>query len=247
MSRRNVKLTIAYDGSGYHGWQRQERQIITVQQVLENCMARVVKHPVSLRASGRTDTGVHASGQVANFSTDTPIPSQRLHHAINTRLPGDIRIKRAEDINDTFDAIASAQSKLYRYRVFNHAHLPPQAEKYCYHYYGPCAVPPMHQAAKLLLGEHDFKSFESTGNERENTVRTMLRCHVARKYHWINFDVEATGFLYHMVRNIVGTLLEVGRGHWPPQRMVELLAARDRRQAGPMVPPNGLSLQWVRY
>lgn len=245
--KRNVKLTIAYDGSGYHGWQRQTSDIITVQQILEETMVRVVKHPVNVRGSGRTDTGVHAAGQVANFYTDTRIPSERLHMALNARLPQDIRVRKAEDVSDGFDAITSARSKLYRYRVFNAHDLPPCEAKYCYHYYIPCDIEPMKQAGRLLLGEKDFVSLASTGSERQTTVRTILRCDVFRKGNWINIDCEATGFLYHMVRNIVGTLLEVGRGHWRPERIDDILAAKDRKAAGPMVPPNGLSLQWVNY
>jgi tRNA pseudouridine38-40 synthase len=245
--QRNVKLLIAYDGSGYHGWQRQREGIVSVQEVLEGAIARVVNHPVYVRGSGRTDTAVHAAGQVGNFFTESPIPDHRLHHAINTRLPEDIRVLQAQDVGADFDSITSARSKLYRYAVFNHTDLPPHMEKYCYHFWRKCELGPMQQAARMLLGEHDFASFAAAGCTRESTVRTLLRCQVWRKYHWVYFDLEATGFLYHMVRNIVGTLLEMGRGHWAAERMEEILAARDRTAAGPMVPPNGLTLQWVRY
>lgn len=247
MTRRNIKLTIAYDGSGYHGWQRQEQDISTVQQVLEGALVRVVKHPVSVRGSGRTDSGVHAVGQIANFFSDTPIPEDRLAHAINSRLPRDIRVRRAEHVSDDFDAMGSAQSKLYRYTVFNDSDMLPTARKYCYYYYRPCAIAPMRAAAEMLVGEHDFASFASSGCTVQSTVRTMLRCEVRRECHWLYFDMEATGFLYHMVRNIVGTLLEIGRGRWPVEKMGEILAAYDRTAAGPMAPSEGLSLQWVRY
>ena len=244
---RKVKLTIAYDGSNYHGWQRQAEGISTVQQTLEEALVRVVKHRVKIRGSGRTDTGVHAAGQVANFYTDTVIPSERLPHALNCRLPRDIRIRKACDVPDGFDAMASARSKLYRYRVYNNRHLPPGSDKYCYHYYHRCQVEPMQRAAEKLVGEHDFASFAASGHVRQSTVRTLLRCQVFRRYHWLIFDVEATGFLYHMVRNIVGTLLEIGRGYWCAERIEEILIARDRSSAGAMVPANGLTLQWVHY
>lgn len=247
MSQRNVKLTIAYDGSAYHGWQRQRDGIITVQEVLEQTMARVVNHPVNLRGSGRTDTGVHADGQVANFFTDTRIPTAKLPHALNSRLPRDIRIRHALDAPDDFDAIGSARSKLYRYAVYNHSPLPPRADRYCYHCYHKCELAPMRRAAELLLGEHDFASFASAGCQVQSTVRTLLRCQVSRQFHWLYFDLEATGFLYHMVRNIVGTLLEIGRGHWSAEQITDILAACDRSAAGPMAPPNGLTLKWVRY
>jgi len=247
MTQRNIKLTIAYDGSGYHGWQRQRSGIITVQEVLENGIVRVVNHAVALRGAGRTDAGVHAAGQVANFRTDHAIPADRLAHAINSRLPRDIAVKRATDVSDDFDAITSARSNLYRYTVYNGRLLPPQAEKYGCHFYHPCQLAPMRQAAALLLGEHDFASFASTGSGRQSTIRTLLCCQVWRKYHWLYFDLEGTGFLYHMVRNIVGTLLEIGRGHWPQEKVSQILAAGVRSCAGPMVPPNGLTLQWVHY
>ncbi|MBN2209958.1 MAG: tRNA pseudouridine(38-40) synthase TruA [Sedimentisphaerales bacterium] len=244
---RNIKLTIAYDGSGYHGWQRQADGIETIQQVLENALAHVVNHPVNLRASGRTDTGVHADGQVANFSTTTPIPSERLPHALNTRLPGDIRIRRAQDVPADFDATGSVRTKLYRYSVYNHADLPPALKAYCWHYWRHCQITPMQQAAAGLVGEHDFLSFASAGFQSESTVRTLLRCDVWGDYPWIYFDLEGTGFLYHMVRNIVGTLLEIGRGHWPPEAIETIINARNRNAAGPMAPPNGLKLMWVKY
>jgi len=247
MAQRNVKLTIAYDGSRYHGWQRQEQQIDTVQQTLEGAIARVVNHPVSLRGSGRTDAGVHAAGQVANFQTDSPIPDTRLHYAVNSRLPHDIRVRKAEDVADGFDAMGSSVSKLYRYTVFNHHDLPPQADNYCYHYYNACEIPPMRLAAAELIGEHDFSSFASSGNQRQSNVRRLFRCQVWRKYHWLYFNIEGDGFLYNMVRNIVGTLLDIGRGHWQPERINEILAGRDRTIAGPMAPAHGLCLQWVRY
>ena len=247
MGQRNVKLTIAYDGSGYHGWQRQEPSIITVQEVLEGAMVRTVDHPVKVRGSGRTDTGVHATGYVANFFTDTRIPSEQLHNAINARLPRDIRVRKAEDVPDDFDAILSTKSKLYRYTLFNHADFPPCQARYAYHYWRPCDVAPMQEAGKMIVGERDFSSFACTRHNRQTTVRTVLRCDVSRRGEWIYFDVEGTGFLYHMVRNIVGTLLEVGRGYWPPEKVAEILAACDRNVAGPTAPPNGLSLEWVRY
>lgn len=246
-SERNIKLTIAYDGSDYHGWQRQANGIVTVQQTLEEALVRVVNHPLTIRGSGRTDTGVHALGQVANFRSTTPIPVERLHHAINSRLPKTIRVRKAEDVGLDFDAILSAQSKLYRYLIFNHEDLDPRMNRYCYHYWHHCDEKRMQQAAAHLVGEHDFVAFASAGNERESTVRHLMRCDVSRDEHNLIFDLEANGFLYNMVRNIVGTLLEVGRDYWPVDRVPEILANKDRQQAGPKAPPNGLTLQEVYY
>lgn len=245
--QRNIKLTIAYDGSGYHGWQRQADGIVTVQQLLEETLVQVTHHPVTLRGSGRTDTGVHADGQVANFFTDSPIPDERIHLALNARLPKDIRVRKAEPVPDDFDAIRSSKSKLYRYTLFNHEDLPPKMVRYCYHYWRECTVEPMQQAAALLEGEHDFACFQSSGAERESTVRNLMQCRVWRDENWVHFDLEANGFLYNMVRNIVGTLLEVGQGNWPPEKMQEILANKDRQQAGPKALPNGLTLMWVKY
>lgn len=247
MGQRNVKLTIAYDGSGYHGWQRQEEGIVTVQEVLEGAMVRTVGHPVKVRGSGRTDTGVHAAGYVANFFTDTRIPSEVLHDALNSRLPRDVRVRKAEDVADDFDAILSSKSKLYRYTLFNGSDFPPCSARYAYHFWRDCELGPMQEAGKLLVGEHDFASFAASRHKRLTTVRTVLRCEVSRDGEWIYFDVEGTGFLYHMVRNIVGTLVEVGRRYWPPEHVAEVLAACDRTAAGPTAPANGLSLEWVKY
>ena len=247
VSERKIKLIVAYDGSNYFGWQRQAPGIVTVQGTLEMALARTVQHPVKLRASGRTDTGVHAAGQVVNFRSATRIPTERLTHAGNSRLPADIRIMGACDVSDDFDAIASARSKLYRYTVYNHSFKPPVSEKYCHCYHHSCDLAAMQAAADLLIGEHDFAGFAASGRERKTTVRHLMRCQVWRKFDWLYFDVEAGGFLYHMVRNIVGTLLEIGRGFWPPEKITEILESCDRNTAGPMAPPNGLCLQWVKY
>lgn len=247
MSQGNVKLTITYDGNAYHGWQRQIGSITTVQQVLEEAIARAVGHAVTVRGAGRTDTGVHAAGQVANFSAESPIPTVRLHRVISKYLPRDVRVIRAEDVDESFDAITSAKSKLYRYTVFNHNELPLTMKNYCYQYYHRCDETLMRQAAEELIGEHDFAGFTSANCARRSTRRRLYRCQVWRKYHRVYFDLEGNGFLYHMVRNIVGTLLEIGRGRWPVERIGEILAAKDRNSAGPMAPACGLSLQWVRY
>ena len=244
---RNVKLTISYDGGGYHGWQRQKEGITTVQQVLEEAIERALGHSVKIRGSGRTDTGVHATGQVANFFTDSPIPTEKMHRVITRHLPADIRVTTAEDVSDDFDPIISSHSKLYRYTVFNHYEIPIRVRPYCYQYYHDCNITSMQTAAAMLVGEHDFAGFTSAGTKRKSTVRTLYRCQVWRKYHYIYFDLEGNGFLYHMVRNIAGTLLDIGRGYRLPDCVHEILSAKDRNAAGPMAPANGLCLQWVKY
>ena len=247
MESRNLKLTIRYDGTSYHGWQRQKNTPATVQQTLEMALQKVVNHPVSLRAAGRTDTGVHADGQVANFNTDCPIPDHHFSHAVNTRLPRDIRVIAADAVADDFDSTLSAKSKLYRYQIFNHDDMPPLLKTRYYHFWRPCLIAPAAEAAAALLGTHDFAAFASAGHQRKSTVRTLTRCHVWQKFHTINFDLEADGFLYHMVRNVVGTLLEIARGHWPAQRITEILESRNRARCGPTIPACGLTMKWVRY
>ena len=244
---RNVKLTIAYDGGGYHGWQRQKEEITTVQQVLEEAIGEATGESITVRGSGRTDTGVHAAGQVANFFTDTIIPTERLGRVIGKYLPGDIRVIRAEEVDNDFDAIGSAVSKLYRYTVYQEREIPLNLKPFCYQYYHRCDIEAMQEGANRLLGEHDFASFNSAGGKRMSTVRNLYRCEIRQKYHLIYFDLEANGFLYHMVRNVVGTLLEIGRGRWTSEHIENILAARDRMAAGPLAPANGLSLQWVKY
>jgi tRNA pseudouridine38-40 synthase len=256
MDRRNIKLIIAYDGGGYHGWQKQREGVTSVQEVVEAAIGKVVGHEVKLRASGRTDTGVHAAGQVVNFFSDCLVESRRLHYVISAELPNDIKVLRAEDVDSDFDATTSARSKLYRYTVYNHRRKLPWIQRYAYYYpvgfdkddpASGCDAELMQKAAMALIGEHDFASFATDVHKRKTSVRRLLNCQVWRQGHMIYFDVEGAGFLHHMVRNIVGSLLEVGRGHWPVEKIEEILACRSRQLGGPRAPANGLCLQWVRY
>jgi tRNA pseudouridine38-40 synthase len=244
---RKVKLTIAYDGTSYHGWQTQLGGLVTVQETLEKLLRRLLGHPVSLRSAGRTDARVHADGQVASFFTDTRIPTPRLVHAINHRLPLTIRIRHAMEVPDDFDANMSAVSKMYRYSIYNANDLPPRLVNYCYHFYMPCDIDRMQAGAERLVGTHDFASFASAGHVRTTTVRTLYACNVISDGPWIHVDVQGDGFLYHMVRNIVGSLLDVARGRWEPEFMDTILANRSRASAGKMAPAGGLTMKWVRY
>lgn len=247
-TERNVKLVVAYDGTGYHGWQRQPG-LATVQGTLEQAARRVLRHQVDIIGSGRTDAGVHASGQVANFVTTCPIPTDNIRRAIGARLPKDVTIVHAMDVPMGFDAIKSSRGKLYRYRVHAAEGRPAERhrQRYTYHFWQPLEVEPMRQAARHMVGQLDFAAMASKGSPRESTVRTVLGIQIEHRYDEIHFDVRGRGFLYNQVRNIVGTLLEVGRGHWPPERVAEIMAGRDRTQAGPTAPARGLCLQWVRY
>jgi len=267
-SMRNIKLVIAYDGTCYHGWQRQLDDVITVQQVVEEAIGKALERcggrcadGVKLRAAGRTDTGVHALGQVVNFFAEVPVPIDRLWRIINNYLPEDVCVRSSQYVPDEFDATKTAVSKLYRYTVYNRRVELPRlirsvegVSQSAYYYPvelissdGRCGFEAMVKAADLLVGEHDFRSFAASADQRKSTVRTLHSCRVWRESHYIYFDLEGNGFLYHMVRNIVGALLEVGRGRWPVEKIAQVLAARDRTAAGPMAPANGLCMQWVKY
>ncbi len=245
---RNIRLVLAYDGTEFHGWQRQPGQR-TVQDVVEQAVRRVVRHQVRITGSGRTDSGVHAMGQVANFNTTCLMPCDNLRKAIGSRLPKDVSVSHTDEVPLGFRSTRDAESKLYRYRIYNSPHRPVEEhqQRFTYHFWHPLDVQRMHEGAQHLIGEHDFAAFASSGHGRESTVRSVLRFEVYRHYHTVVADVEGTGFLYNQVRNMVGTLIEVGRGHWPPELVAKILESRMRSMAGPTAPARGLCLQWVRY
>ncbi len=248
--RRNLKLVIAYDGSRYHGWQRQAEGLDTVQLRVEQSASRVLGHPVTVFGAGRTDAGVHALGQVANLYTPNfSIPVANLRRAVNAKLPPDIAVRSAEQVPEGFHASRSATGKTYRYRLYVGPDKPVLLANQLYHYFWkPLDIEAMQAAGRRLLGRHDFRGLASSAEVRQDTVRHVWRCDVAEVAgSEIHVTVEGNGFLYNMVRNIVGTLLEVGRGHWGPDRIDRILASRDRRDAGPTAPPQGLALLAVHY
>ena len=246
--KRNVKLVIAYDGAAYHGWQRQAAGIDTVQERIETAAADALRHPVTVHGAGRTDAGVHAAGQVANFRTpQLRMPLRGLRRAINSRLPRDIAAVSAVEVPEGFHASRSAVGKTYRYRIHVAPVRPVELAGQVYHYWRSLDVEAMRDAAGRLLGTHDFLGLATSAEQRKNTVRTILRCDVAAAGEAVTVTVRGDGFLYNMVRNIVGTLIEIGRGHWHPERIEHILATRDRREAGPTAPPDGLTLVCVHY
>ncbi len=247
-TERNIKLVVAYEGTNYHGWQRQPG-LPTVQGTIEQAARRVLRHQVDVVGSGRTDAGVHASGQVANVFTTCDIPVDNMRRAIGSRLPKDITIVQASEVPLGFDAIKSSRGKLYRYRVHAAEGRPAERhqQRYTYHFWQPLELEPMRRAARHMVGQRDFAAMASKGSPRESTVRTVLGIQIGRRYDEIHVDVQGRGFLYNQVRNMVGTLLEVGRGHWPAEYVAEIMAGRDRTRAGPTAPARGLCLQWVRY
>ncbi|MFQ5412332.1 MAG: tRNA pseudouridine(38-40) synthase TruA, partial [Phycisphaerae bacterium] len=231
---RNLMLVLAYDGTDFHGWQYQPG-IRTVQECVEIALRRTVRHRVAIVGCSRTDAGVHAAGYVANLYTTSPTPDLGIARSLAARLPPDLALVHLEEVPLTFHAPQSAISKLYRYRIHDAGRRP--VDRFCHrHVYHPrhsMEIDRMREAAAHLVGRHDFTSFASAGVERQSNVRTIHRIDLTRAGPEIRIDVEGDGFLYKQVRNIVGTLCEIGRGHWAPDRAGAILAARDRAQAGP--------------
>ncbi len=245
---RTIYLLVAFDGTDFHGWQFQP-ELRTVQDVIEQAVRRVVRHQVSLVGSGRTDAGVHAAGHVSHFVTTCELEPGKMRHAIGARLPKDVTIVALRAVHPQFDARRSAISKLYRYRIHNAPGRPVEhrLQRYTYHYWQPLDLERMRVGARHFIGEKDFSAMSATGNVRESMVRTVLRCDIERHLDEIRIDVEGTGFLYKQVRNMTGTLTNVGRGLWEPDRVAEILESRQRANAGPTAPARGLCMQWVRY
>ncbi len=245
---RNLMLVLAYDGTDFHGWQFQPG-IRTVQECVEIALRRTVRHRVAIVGCSRTDAGVHAAGYVANLYTTSPAPNLSIARSLATRLPPDLALVHLAEVPLTFNATQSAISKLYRYRIHNTSQRPVDrfTHRQVYHPRRSLEIGRMQEAATHLVGRHDFTSFASAGNKRQSNVRTIRRVELYRSGPEIRIDVEGDGFLYKQVRNMVGMLCEIGRGHWTPDRAKRILAARDRSQAGPTAPAQGLCLQWVRY
>jgi tRNA pseudouridine38-40 synthase len=246
MAVRNIKLTITYDGLDYSGWQYQPGKR-TIEGELQRAISELTGLLTKVNGASRTDAGVSALGQVANVLIDSPIPTQNLAKAINHRLPRDIVVTEAVEVEQTFDASASAKSKLYRYSIFTGSKRNVLKTRNCWHRPSPLDVAAMGAAAGMLIGANDFKSFAAAADKRESSVRTVTLCRVTQEDKWIYIDIEADRFLYNMVRNIVGTLVEIGRGRWQPEKIKEILLAKDRTAAGPTAPPEGLCLMWIKY
>ncbi len=249
---RHYKLTVAYDGTQYAGWQIQLGQP-TIQGMLEKAMAKLVKVRVPITGSGRTDSGVHAIGQVASLTTNAWLaPGDKLAAALNSKLPADIRVLHSEEMPEDFHAIRDARGKRYRYQMQLGGVRDPFEHRYRWYFGAPLEIAPMQEAAKFLVGEHDFAAFQASGSKRKSTVRDVRDCVVLADAgrggcRGLAVEVEANGFLYNMVRNIVGSLVEVGRGKEPPQWIETIRNKADRTIAGPTAPPQGLFLMRVDY
>jgi tRNA pseudouridine38-40 synthase len=246
MAVRNIKLTVTYDGSNYHGWQTQPGKK-TIQQTLTEAIQNLIGAEVRVHGASRTDAGVSALGQVALVQIDSPIPTENLARAITHKLPQDIAVTEALEVAPGFDVIGDVKSKLYRYTIFTGRLRPVLQIRHCWHLPAKLDTTAMTQAAKTFVGKKDFKSFASANDQRENSIRTIFRCDVTQDNDWVYIDVEGNAFLYNMVRNIVGTLVEVGIGRQKPEKIKQILQAKDRSAAGPIAPAAGLCLMWIKY
>ena len=252
------KLTLAYDGAEFSGWQSQPGRR-TVQGEFERAWREITGETVRVTAAGRTDAGVHALGQVAGVESATRIEPGALVLALNAKLPEDAAVRSVEVVHEGFHATTEALRKRYRYTIYNDHRRPVFWRRYAWHVPTRLDVAAMQSGAQHLVGTHDFVSFQSAGSERESTVRTLFAAAIAgpdsklkvavdeESAALVTVEVEGDGFLYNMVRSIVGTLVEVGRGKRDPAWIAEVLAARDRTDAGQTAPPHGLTMLWVAY
>lgn len=240
------KLIIEYDGSNYHGWQTQPNGI-TVQETIETALERITAQQIRIHSSGRTDAGVHALGQCANFACDTRLTPPIFQKALNSLLPDDIVIKGCENVAADFHARFSAQSKRYSYRIWNDPTPRAIGRQYELHVRKPLNLDKMSAAAAILIGEHDFAGFETVGTPHATTIRCVYDTLFTKLNAEIHFEIEANGFLRYMVRSIIGTLLEIGLDKRAVNSVAEILASGDRGLAGTTAPPHGLTLLCVRY
>lgn len=243
---RNIKLTIEYDGTSYGGWQKQKNNI-TIQQCIEEAIKLLTGEQVELIGSSRTDAGVHAKGMVANFITNSQIPADKFREAINTKLPDDIGIIKSEEVDKNFHSRYDSKGKTYCYTLVNRYEKICIGRNYVYQVRDELNYDLMKEAAKYFLGKHDFKAFKTNGSSVKTSVRTISGLELELKDDVIKIFVSADGFLYNMVRIIVGTLIEVGKGKIKPESIERIIKNGDRSKAGPCVPPNGLVLEKVFY
>jgi tRNA pseudouridine38-40 synthase len=243
---RKLKLIVEYDGTDFSGWQRQDGQR-TVQGTLEDAVHQLLRERVEVRGAGRTDAGVHAAGQVASLSLQSRIPAIGFLRGMNSLLPADVAIVDSADVPATFEARFSARGKIYRYRIWNHFVRSPLHARTSWHCRRPLDLERMREAAALLCGEHDFRGFRASDCDRRNTVRVIRRFDLAKRGAMIELDVEATAFLKNMVRILVGTLADVGRGKRQLPDVLRALETGDRAAGGVTAPAAGLTLLQVIY
>lgn len=248
---RNIKLTIEYDGTNFQGWQIQPEGQRTVQGEIEGALQKIFKKKIKLIGSGRTDSGVHALGQVGNFVTQSAMSMTEITKALNANLPKDIAITEAKNVPTKFHAQYSAKTKTYRYTIFCRENRSALKKAHCLHYPHKLNVTQMRREASALIGRKDFKSFQAADAaqrpKNKSTIRTIKRVDIQKKGDYLYIEIEGNGFLYKMVRNIVGTLLSIGRGSLPKGSMRTILLKKDRNDAGDTAKAKGLSLIKVKY
>lgn len=243
---KRVKLTVAYDGTNYCGWQVQPNGV-TIEELLNRHLSELLKEKVKVTGASRTDAGVHALGNVAVFDTNARMPAEKISYALNTRLPEDIRIQESYEVSPDFHPRFCNTVKTYEYRILNRRFPDPTQRLYALFSYYDLNVEHMKKAASYLVGEHDFKSLCTHKEEVENTVRTIYSASVTKEEDLIKIRLCGNGFLYNMIRIIAGTLIRVGSGYYEPEYMEELLAKKDRSAAGETAPPQGLTLLRIEY
>ncbi|HBL22676.1 MAG TPA: tRNA pseudouridine(38-40) synthase TruA [Deltaproteobacteria bacterium] len=243
---RNISLVVEYEGTNYHGWQCQPNGI-TVEETLRAALEKILDHPVKMYSAGRTDAGVHAFGQVVNFYTEKGIDLTGIERGLNSMLPYDIRVRSAMERESSFHARYSARSKTYIYTIHNAPRHSPFSVRYSWHV--PCVLDSslMNGGIRMIVGRHDFASFKKKNEPYRSCEREVLKARVIRRGAYIYVVIEATGFLRYMVRNIVGTLVLLGRGKLTSDDFERILNARDRDEAGPTAPPQGLFLRRIKY
>lgn len=244
MSKKRVRLIVAYDGTNYHGWQVQKNGI-TIESELNRCLSELLQESIEVIGASRTDAGVHALGNVAVFDTQTRMPAEKISYALNQRLPEDIRIQKSEEVTLDWHPRHCDSRKTYEYRIYRGEFAMPVKRLYSLFTYRQLDVIKMQEAAKYFVGEHDFKSFCQVNAQVESTVRTIYEASVYEEGTDLVVRVTGNGFLYNMVRIIVGTLLEIGQGKREPQEVADIIAAKNREAAGPTAPAHGLML--VKY
>ena len=244
MEKKRVRLTVAYDGTAYHGWQLQNNAV-TIESELNRCLTELLGEPIQVIGASRTDAGVHALGNIAVFDTTARMPAGKISYALNQRLPEDIRIQCSEEVAPDWHPRHVASRKTYEYRIYRAEFAMPIRRLYTHFTYHALDVDAMRRAAQYLEGEHDFRSFCQAGAQVESTVRCIYSVKLEEQGPELVLRICGGGFLYNMVRIIAGTLMEVGRGKRSPEDMEAVLAACDRRAAGPTAPANGLTL--VQY
>ncbi|MBQ9935281.1 MAG: tRNA pseudouridine(38-40) synthase TruA [Lachnospiraceae bacterium] len=243
---KRVKLIVAYDGTNYHGWQIQDNGI-TIEEILNKELSELLREDIKVIGASRTDSGVHALGNVAVFDTETRIPAEKISFALNQRLPEDIRIQESCEVAEDFHPRFCDTIKTYQYRIWNSRFPNPMVRLYSKFVYYNIDIDKMQQAANYLVGEHDFKSFCSTRTQVENTVRRVTEITFSKEGNMVTMTIKGYGFLYNMVRIIMGTLLKCGMGMYEPEHVKEILEARDRAAAGPKAEACGLTLVGIEY